>query len=565
MTFVADVFFKEITIVGQENIPKTGPVIICGTHANQFLDAMLMNISVPRKLGFIIAAKSYHKAIVGHFAKAAHAIPVERPQDLAKTGTGQIKSITADKVIGVNTKFTEQVKPGDSLKIKDIPVDIIVKQVNSDTEVTYSAETIFEKSDAQLSYKIIPKIDQSKMYEAVWHRLRSGEGVGIFPEGGSHDRTEMLPIKAGVCIMSLGAMLEKDAQPVHIVPCGLNYYRADRFRSKVVIDFGPSYEVPKELVETYKKSKKEAISTLLAEIEKRMQSVRISAPSYSELTSLYLARKLYTPAKANLGPDEEYLLNRILAMGYQEMKDDPQVKAFFEKVKKYNKQIRALRLDDSTVKRISSQHWKNVLIFFNSLILFIITGIFALPGLLLNGPLGLLITFLSEKERKKALAGSSVKVKATDVVASKKVMSSFIIFPAASLLYTLIFRIILHYYVGFKGTALNLATLLFILFWPLYSYVMVLSADKALVNYKNLKARFVLIIFRSRLHQLQDVRKDLVKRITYFVEKNGQEILRKINESSDQYDEELFIKRKDSLEVNEALDDAFSILEEIGI
>jgi len=42
-----------------------------------------------------------------------------------------------------------------------------------------------------------------------------------------------------------------------------------------------------------------------------MQAVRMSAPTYSELTSIYLARKLYTPAKANLGPDEEYLLNRM--------------------------------------------------------------------------------------------------------------------------------------------------------------------------------------------------------------------------------------------------------------
>lgn len=26
------------------------------------------------------------------------------------------------------------------------------------------------------------------------------EVIGIFPEGGSHDRTEMLPVKPGACI-----------------------------------------------------------------------------------------------------------------------------------------------------------------------------------------------------------------------------------------------------------------------------------------------------------------------------------------------------------------------------
>ena len=35
---------------------------------------------------FIIAAKSYNKPIIGHLAKWMGAIPVERPQDLAKNG-----------------------------------------------------------------------------------------------------------------------------------------------------------------------------------------------------------------------------------------------------------------------------------------------------------------------------------------------------------------------------------------------------------------------------------------------------------------------------------------------
>ena len=52
--------------------------------------------------------------------------------------------------------------------------------------------------------------------------------------------------------------------------------------------------------------------------------------------------------------------------------------------------------------------------------------------------------------------------------------------------------------------------------------------------------------------------------MTYFVEKNAQVVLSKINQASES-DQELFIKRTNSLEVNEALDDAFAILEEIGI
>lgn len=35
-----------------------------------------------------------------------------------------------------------------------------------------------------LEYKILPYIDQSDMYGAVYHRLLQGGSIAIFPEGG---------------------------------------------------------------------------------------------------------------------------------------------------------------------------------------------------------------------------------------------------------------------------------------------------------------------------------------------------------------------------------------------
>lgn len=45
------------------------------------------------------------------------------------------------------------------------------------------------------SFKVAPKVDQTKVYDAVFEKLNQGGCVGIFPEGGSHDRTELLPLK----------------------------------------------------------------------------------------------------------------------------------------------------------------------------------------------------------------------------------------------------------------------------------------------------------------------------------------------------------------------------------
>lgn len=67
--------------------------------------------------------------------------------------------------------------------------------------------------------------------------------MGIFPEGGSHDRTDLLPLKAGICIMALGAM-EKYGIQVNLVSCGFHYYHPENFRSKVIMEYGEPYAVP---------------------------------------------------------------------------------------------------------------------------------------------------------------------------------------------------------------------------------------------------------------------------------------------------------------------------------
>lgn len=39
------------------------------------------------------------------------------------------------------------------------------------------------------------------LFNSVWKELANGKNIGIFPEGGSHDRVDLLPLKAGFAIM----------------------------------------------------------------------------------------------------------------------------------------------------------------------------------------------------------------------------------------------------------------------------------------------------------------------------------------------------------------------------
>lgn len=85
-------------------------------------------------------------------------------------------------------------------------LSFVVTEVVSDTELKLKTELTpeaIEHVSHSAAYKIIPHIDQGVLYEKVHERLNQNESIVIFPEGGSHDRSEMLPLKGKMHAMIL--------------------------------------------------------------------------------------------------------------------------------------------------------------------------------------------------------------------------------------------------------------------------------------------------------------------------------------------------------------------------
>jgi len=125
---------------------------------------------------------------------------------------------------GVETRFLAEVKEGALLALKatastdgvrgSLPKAFKVKvdTVVSDVELTLRAPPKdrggplpeFASTDGvRYGAKIIPSVDQSTMYSAVVTRLAQGGCVGIFPEGGSHDRTKLLTLKVRIFLFHI--------------------------------------------------------------------------------------------------------------------------------------------------------------------------------------------------------------------------------------------------------------------------------------------------------------------------------------------------------------------------
>ena len=75
---IQTVFFKSVDVVGVSNIPMEGPVVFVGNHSNQFADAIMLIMNARRKVGFLIAQKSYDLPVIGWMARALSCVPLSR-------------------------------------------------------------------------------------------------------------------------------------------------------------------------------------------------------------------------------------------------------------------------------------------------------------------------------------------------------------------------------------------------------------------------------------------------------------------------------------------------------
>ncbi|KAF9820211.1 hypothetical protein IEO21_01644 [Rhodonia placenta] len=455
---VVNIFFREIRPRGAFHIPREGPVIfVAAPHHNQFLDPLLLSLQVHRetrrKVQFLIAAKSMKRKAIGFFASMMSSIPVVRAADDAKPGTGQVFLSDDDPcvVVGHGTRFLEEFKPKMQIMLPKAVNSAVaeVVEVISDTELKIKKEFGGEsgKGTARIREKLkelqaegkqgfsfmkMPYVDQQEMYHHVYQCLTDGGCIGIYPEGGSHDRTDLLPLKAGVSLMALGAMANDPNVKVKIVPVGLSYFHPHRFRSRAVVEFGTALDVPEDLVQMFKEGgtqKRQAVGKLLDYIYDALKTVTIRAPDYETLMLCQAARRLYRTPGQHLTLGQVVELNRRFLEGYLHFKDESKVQKLRSDVLKYNRMVRDLGLRDHQVPHAQKVGWKALGLFTYRLVLLFVWTLLALPGVILNGPIFLAASIISRQKAKEALAASTVKIAARDVIATWKVLISLGLAP----------------------------------------------------------------------------------------------------------------------------------------
>lgn len=501
-----NVYFREVTIVGAENIPKTGAVVFYGNHQNQFIDALMLRANCSRQVRFIMAEKSFHQPVIGTFGRLFNSVPVVRPQDVPIVpGEGKLIKADGKVVTGEGTKFLSALGKGDVIQWIVAPATKSHAQVNriiSETELEVTMPLQSENMFIEpTEFRVSRRIDHSEMYAEVYDTLQKNHCIGIFPEGGSHDHTSLLPLKAGVALFSLGAA-ERNIS-VKVVPCGLTYYYGYKFRSRAYLEFGEPITPPEELVTLFNTDKRKATGLFLDQLNTALRAVTINVPDWKTLNFLHSFRQLYQPSNCPLSPRDYLQLTRRMSHLIEQKKDTAELVNFRSKVESYNDYCKALLVRDTqaaTLKQLvspDSDPAQQIRLLLRRAFSLFLMAVILVPFFVVGLPIGAFLEYYSSKRARSALAQSSVKVVGADVKGSVKILIGFIVVPITFLLIGL-----------FTFTFTDARTALMVLFsLPMAMYVSLLILQEAIME-----IRAALPLFMSMLSRHKQFKKLYEKR-----------------------------------------------------
>jgi 1-acyl-sn-glycerol-3-phosphate acyltransferase len=273
--------------------------------------------------------------------------------------------------------------------------------------------------------------------------LKSGGAIAIFPEGISHNESQLQPLKTGAARIAIGAVSSgknPSSLDLKIIPVGLYYTNKTTFRSEALLHFGEAVQVlPAELDENGQPPR-ETVRDLTAQIEKNLRRVTLNAESESQIEVARIAEEVITtttPHEENLGERLE-ILQKFLdeSKSENDEKLEKRLAEYDQKLDKLGIESEFLNLADLSKKLVL----KHAVIRSWHLILLAPLAIF---GAILHFPayqIGKIAAFFQDKKGD------------FDMLSTVKLLTSMVFMPVT----WIILAVILNIYLGWKIALLSI-------------------------------------------------------------------------------------------------------------
>ena len=186
-------------------------------------------------------------------------------------------------------------------------------------------------------------VDNDTAFDAMFGVLGGGGAIGIFPEGLSHDESQLARLKTGAARLALGGV-RRGAEPIQIVPCGLTFIHPKRFRSRVLVQYGPPITVAGAPGDDT-----EQVRAVTGDIDAALRRLTINAPDWETVRALDVVRRLYQPHEISI--EDRVELARRFNTYYSAVADEPRVVALMARVRAYQQKLDELGITDRELAR----------------------------------------------------------------------------------------------------------------------------------------------------------------------------------------------------------------------
>ena len=187
-------------------------------------------------------------------------------------------------------------------------------------------------------------------FGACYELLEKRGALAIFPEGVSHNRHAVLPLKTGCARIALEAEGRNDFRlGVQIVPVGLYYSAPAIFRSDVLVVFGPVLD-PADHFDPYRTEPPQAVRDLTAVLGQRLRELTLHVPQSEDDQLLSTLRQIFRAGhdlSSRLEVDQEL----VKAMKHFSVHDPAHYRRVREEILRYVRLLDAFGLEHSQVKR----------------------------------------------------------------------------------------------------------------------------------------------------------------------------------------------------------------------
>lgn len=196
--------------------------------------------------------------------------------------------------------------------------------------------------------------------------LAENRCIAIFPEGVSHDETQLKPLRTGAARIALGVQaIQPEAADLglKIMAVGLFYTSKTAFRSEVLIRYGQLIDVPSVTLGADLEPPREPVEALTGRIERALRDVTLNTTDQDELDAVLKAEALFSSVYRNLlfknTLNETFARLQGLAAKYELLgRDEPERKReLAARIERYESELSASGVTSESLSVLQHPTW----------------------------------------------------------------------------------------------------------------------------------------------------------------------------------------------------------------